>query len=60
MPPRRESFGQFARATGNFAAANKIGEGATGEVFRGRDVDGTVSAIKVLKILPGVSPEART
>jgi len=58
-PPRRLPFGQLVRATGGFAGANKIGEGATGEVYKGAFEDGTPVAVKVLKLPQGASPEAR-
>ena len=53
----RISFGRLRAATNGFAEANKIGSGATGDVYRG-DLDGAPVAVKALK-LKVRSPEAR-
>ncbi|XP_042479270.1 probable LRR receptor-like serine/threonine-protein kinase At1g53440 isoform X2 [Macadamia integrifolia] len=42
------SLRQIAAATGNFDAANKIGEGGFGPVYKGTLLDGTVIAVKQL------------
>jgi len=52
------SFAKIMAATNGFAAAGKIGEGATGEVFRG-ELDGVPIAAKCLKLPPAATPEAR-
>ena len=53
-PPRRYPFSVVSRAAAGFAAASKIGEGATGEVFQGV-LEGAPVAVKLLKL-----PEAVT
>ncbi|XP_010926923.1 cold-responsive protein kinase 1 isoform X2 [Elaeis guineensis] len=42
------SYNELRSATGDFSAANKVGEGGFGSVYRGRLKDGTTVAIKVL------------
>ncbi|XP_063939132.1 probable leucine-rich repeat receptor-like serine/threonine-protein kinase At3g14840 isoform X3 [Daucus carota subsp. sativus] len=42
------TFQQIKAATDNFAAANKIGEGGFGPVFKGVLLDGTIIAVKQL------------
>ena len=47
----------LSRACASFAAAGKIGEGATGEVFSGI-LDGVDVALKRLHLPDGATPEA--
>ncbi|KAG8085610.1 hypothetical protein GUJ93_ZPchr0010g7262 [Zizania palustris] len=42
------SYNELRKATHDFSAANKIGEGGFGSVFRGRLKDGTMVAVKLL------------
>ena len=57
-PPPRVVFAAVRAATGGFSAARKIGEGATGEVFRG-ELDGAPVAVKVLRLPLQATAEAR-
>ena len=52
----RVSFAALAHATANFSSGRKLGEGATGEVFRG-ELNGALVAVKCLK-LPAGAPAA--
>lgn len=45
---KRYSYKELRRATGEFSAANKVGEGGFGSVYKGTLKDGKVVAIKVL------------
>ena len=54
----RVPFAALSRACAAFAPAQKIGEGATGEVFRGR-LDGADVALKRLHLPEGATPEAK-
>ena len=56
--PRRVAFSAVRAATGDFAAARKIGEGGTGEVFSG-ELDDAPVAVKALKLRPLATPKAR-
>ena len=58
-PARRIPFQILFKATGGFPAAARIGEGATGEVFRGM-LDGVPVAIKCLKLPEGAAAAGRT
>ena len=55
---RRVPFADVAAATNGFAAARRIGAGATGEVFRGL-LEGAPAAVKLLKLPPQASDEQR-
>ncbi|XP_042479268.1 probable LRR receptor-like serine/threonine-protein kinase At1g53440 isoform X2 [Macadamia integrifolia] len=48
LQPGHFSLRQIKAATGNFDAANKIGEGGFGPVYKGTLSDGTVIAVKQL------------
>ena len=54
----RVPFASLSRACDSFAAGHKIGEGATGEVFRGR-LDGIEVALKRLHLPEGATPAAK-
>ena len=51
-------FAQLGEATGGWAREALVGEGATGEVFRG-ELAGVPVAVKRLRVPPGAGPEAR-
>ena len=55
---RRVPFETLARSCAAFSAAHKIGEGATGEVFRGR-LAGADVALKRLRLPESATPAAR-
>ncbi|WVZ50067.1 hypothetical protein U9M48_001361, partial [Paspalum notatum var. saurae] len=42
------SYSEMRKATHDFSGANKIGEGGSGSMFRGRLKDGTIVVVKVL------------
>ena len=54
----RVPFAALARATADFSAGLKLGEGATGEVFRG-ELGGAPVAVKCLKLPAGAAPAVR-
>ena len=54
----RVPFAALSLACSAFAPSAKIGEGATGEVFRG-SWQGAGAAIKRLRLPEGATPEAR-
>eukprot|EP00613_Pedinella_sp_CCMP2098_P009859 CAMPEP_0171646524 /NCGR_PEP_ID=MMETSP0990-20121206/34843_1 /TAXON_ID=483369 /ORGANISM="non described non described, Strain CCMP2098" /LENGTH=217 /DNA_ID=CAMNT_0012223435 /DNA_START=99 /DNA_END=747 /DNA_ORIENTATION=- len=58
VAPRRMAFLQLMRATNSFSTEAKIGEGATGEVFRA-NLDGVPVAVKRLKLPEGATNFAR-
>ncbi|BBN19404.1 protein MpRLK-Pelle_PERK-2b [Marchantia polymorpha subsp. ruderalis] len=49
-PPRKYSYKELNRATGNFSAANFLGEGGFGAVHRGVLPDGQSIAVKQYKL----------
>jgi serine/threonine protein kinase len=55
----RVPFSALSRACAGFAPAAKIGEGATGEVFRGRLASGEDVALKRLHLPEGATPAAK-
>ena len=57
--PRCVAFAAVSAATGGFAAVRLIGQGGTGEVFRG-EFEGAPVAVKLLKLRQGASAEERT
>jgi serine/threonine protein kinase len=58
VPPRRVVFLHLDKATNSFSAEAKIGEGSTGEVFRGV-LDEVHVAVKRLKLPEGATNMAR-
>ncbi|XVF46672.1 hypothetical protein PTKIN_Ptkin03bG0046700 [Pterospermum kingtungense] len=49
IPTPDFSFEDICKATGNFSAGNKIGEGGCGTVYKGRLKDGSLVAVKRAK-----------